>query len=82
MGILTAFAGKYARIKVVGVDNSGAKKQFDILAEFVNNNSKSIYIVCASASPVGYNQDSYRKEIFNQGLINAANLSNLVFYFA
>ena len=79
---MTEFAGEYAIIKVVGVDSSREKDQFDLLTEFVNNNPKSISIVCASASPVCYTQNSYRNQIFKQGLIDAANLSNVVFYFA
>lgn len=82
MGIMTEFAGEYARLKVVGLPDSGEKDQFDLLTEFVKNNPKSINIVCASSSPVCYTQNSYRNEIFKQELIDAANLSNVVFYFA
>ena len=79
---MTEFAGEYAIIKVVGVDSSHEKDQFDLLTEFVKNNPKSINIVCASSSPVCYTQNSYRNEIFKQELIDAANLSNVVFFFA
>ena len=48
MGIMTEFAGEYARLKVVGVPNSDDKNQFDILEEFINNNPKSVFIVCCS----------------------------------
>lgn len=81
---MTEFAGEYARLKVVGLPDSGEKNQFDILAEFINNNPKSIYIVCASASEVLYSQDSFRNYLIrnNHIIIDAAYLSNVVFFYA
>ena len=66
MGILTEFAKDYARIKVVGLPNPREKGWYYGLADFVNNNPNSIFIVCCSSEPFVYTQDQYLKEVFNQ----------------
>lgn len=82
MGMLTEFAGNYARIKVVGVDYSRERKQIDLLAEFVNNNSHYINIACCSATPDTYSQERYWSEIFKQRFIDVASSNNAVLFFA
>lgn len=82
MGIMTEFAGNYARIKVVGVDYSRERKQIDLLAEFVNNNSHFINIACCSSTPTAYTQERYWNEIFKQRFIDVASSSNTILFFA
>ena len=80
MGLLIEFAGEYSKIKVIG--RNPEKKWYWALSEFALNNQNSIVISCCSAQPSAYTQDGYREEIFMQGLIDAANLRNVVLFFS
>ena len=81
---MTEFAGEYARLKVVGVPNSDDKNQFDILEEFIKNNPNSAFIVCCSASSANLSQESFRNHLIRNYhiIIDAAYLSNVVFFYA
>ncbi len=80
LGILTHFAGEHTNLMVSG--RNPDKKRYWALYEFAKNNPNSMIIVCCSAQPSVYTQDSYKDQIFNEKIIDLFNLKNVIGIFS